>query len=108
MKIKKIILLLFIVVYFPHPNNLLIFPDNHDLDRFYSRLNKNFDNWKLGIALYMTMRGMPQFYFGTEVLMTNEEPGNDGQRRGDFYGGWNSDTKNAVTGAGLTDQGKEA
>ena len=88
---------------FPHPNNQLIFPDNHDLDRFYSRVHKNFANWKLGIALYMTMRGIPEFLYGTEVLMTNEKAGSDGQRRGDFYGGWKNDVKNAVTGQGLTD-----
>ena len=88
---------------FPHPDNQLIFPDNHDVDRFYSRLNKNFDNWKLGIAMYMTMRGIPQFLYGTEVLMTNEKAGSDGQRRGDFYGGWKNDTKNAATGQGLID-----
>lgn len=88
---------------FPHPDNQLIFPDNHDLDRFYTRLNKNFDNWKLGIAMYMTMRGIPQFFYGTEVLMTNEKLGSDGQRRGDFYGGWKNDVKNAETGKGLTD-----
>lgn len=88
---------------FPHPYNQLIFPDNHDLDRFYSRLNKNFEDWKLGIALYMTMRGIPQFLYGTEVLLTNEKAGSDGQRRGDFYGGWKNDAKNAETGQGLTD-----
>lgn len=93
---------------FPHPENQLIFPDNHDLDRFYTRLNKNFDNWKLGIAMYMTMRGIPQFFYGTEVLMTNEKLGNDGLRRGDFYGGWKEDAKNAVTGAGLSAQEQEA
>lgn len=93
---------------FPHPNNQLIFPDNHDLDRFYSRLNKNFDHWKLGITLYMTMRGIPQFYYGTELLMTNEKSGNDGQRRGDFYGGWLDDVKNAQTQQGLTEEEKQA
>ena len=93
---------------FPHPENLLILPDNHDLDRFYTRLNKNFDHWKLGIALYMTMRGIPQFYYGTEVLMTNEKLGNDGLRRGDFYGGWENDPKNAETGTGLTETEKQA
>jgi len=93
---------------FPHPDNQLIFPDNHDLDRFYSRLNKNFANWKLGIAMYMTMRGTPQFFYGTEVLMTNDKAGSDGQRRSDLYGGWKSDSKNAVTEAGLTNEEKEA
>lgn len=93
---------------FPHPEYQLIFPDNHDLDRFYSRLNKNFDHWKLGIAMYMTMRGIPEFLYGTEVLMTNEKAGSDGQRRGDFYGGWENDLKNARTGKGLTSEEKEA
>lgn len=94
--------------HFPHPYNQLIFPDNHDLDRFYTRLNKDPEHWKLGIALYMTMRGIPQFFYGTEVLMTNEKQGSDGQRRGDFYGGWAEDTKNARTGKGLSEDEKEA
>lgn len=93
---------------FPHPDNQLIFPDNHDLDRFYSRLNKNFNHWKQGIVLFLTMRGIPQFYYGTELLMTNEKVGNDGQRRADFYGGWLNDTKIATTQFGLTDDEKQA
>lgn len=94
--------------HYPHPNNILIMPDNHDIDRFFSRLNKNFDSWKLGIALYMTMRGIPQFYYGTELLFTNAQSGNDGQRRADFYGGWSGDTKNAITGENLTPQERDA
>lgn len=89
---------------FPHPENQLIFPDNHDLDRFYTRLKKNPDDWKIGIVMYMTMRGIPQFFYGTEVLMTNEKIGSDGQRRGDFYGGWKGDVKNAATNEGLTSE----
>ncbi len=94
--------------HFPHPYNQLIFPDNHDLDRFYTRLNKDLDHWKLGIAMYMTMRGIPQFFYGTEVLMTHEKRGSDGQRRSDFYGGWAEDTKSARTGQGLNEDEKEA
>jgi glycosidase len=93
---------------YPNPNNLLIFPDNHDMDRIYSRLNKDIDNWKIAMALYATMRGIPQFYYGTELLFTNEKSGNDGQRRADFYGGWPGDTKNAVTGKGLDAKELEA
>lgn len=94
--------------HFPHPYNQLIFPDNHDIDRFYTRLNKDLDHWKLGITLYMTMRGIPQFFYGTELLMTNEKLGSDGQRRSDFYGGWKEDFKNAATGQGLSEVEKEA
>lgn len=93
---------------FPHPEDQMIFPDNHDLDRFYSRINKNLAHWKLGIAMYMTMRGIPQFFYGTEVLMTNDKAGSDGQRRSDFYGGWKGDSKNAETEIGLTSEEKEA
>ncbi len=93
---------------YPNPNNQLIFPDNHDLDRIYSRLNKNFDNWKIATAIYMTMRGIPQFFYGTEVLMTNEKMGNDGLRRGDFYGGWEGDKKNSENGNGLNEEEKQA
>ena len=93
---------------YPNPNNLLIFPDNHDMDRFYSRVKKDFENWKIGMALYATMRGIPQFYYGTELLFTNEKSGNDGQRRADFYGGWDGDTKNASSGKGLEEKEIEA
>lgn len=94
--------------FYPHPDDQLIFPDNHDIDRFYSRINKNFSHWKLGIAMYMTMRGIPQFFYGTEVLMTNERAGSDGQRRGDFYGGWKTDAKNTLTEKGLSTDEKDA
>ena len=94
--------------FYPHPEDQLIFPDNHDIDRFYSRINKNFSHWKLGIAMYMTMRGIPQFFYGTEVLMTNEKAGSDGQRRSDFYGGWKTDDKNTITENGLSADEKEA
>ncbi|KAB1154836.1 glycoside hydrolase family 13 protein [Flavobacterium luteum] len=94
--------------HYPNPNNLLIFPDNHDMDRFYSRVKNDFESWKLGMTLYTTMRGIPQFYYGTELLFTNEKAGNDGQRRADLYGGWEGDTKNAITGKGLDAKELEA
>jgi neopullulanase len=90
--------------HYAHPDQLLIFPDNHDLDRIFHRLQGNFDHWKLAMAIYMTMRGIPQFYYGTELLMTHPQSGNDGQRRGDFYGGWAGDTRQAISGLGLTEQ----
>ncbi len=87
---------------YPNPNNLLIFPDNHDMDRFYIRINKDFENWKIAMILYATMRGIPQFYYGTELLFANDKLGNDGQRRADFYGGWKNDAKDAITQKGLS------
>jgi neopullulanase len=93
---------------YAHPENLLIFPDNHDLDRIYNRLNKDLAHWKIAMALYATMRGIPQFFYGTEVLMTHEKSGHDGQRRNDFMGGWPEDKVNAFNSEGLNDDQKDA
>ena len=84
------------------PDNLVIFPDNHDMQRFYSQINEDFDLFKLGIAFYLTSRGIPQFYYGTEILMTSS--GDHGIIRTDFPGGWAGDKVNARTNAGLSDQ----
>ena len=90
------------------PFNLVIFPDNHDMDRFYTQVKEDFNLFKQGITYILTMRGIPQLYYGTEVLMTNANPGDHGLIRTDFPGGWAGDAKNAFTGAGLTAREKEA
>jgi len=93
---------------FPNPEKLVVFPDNHDMSRFYTQLDENFDLWKMGIAYYATTRGIPEVFYGTEILMTNHGPKDDGIIRSDFPGGWEGDQVNAFTGAGLTDQQKQA
>jgi glycosidase len=92
---------------YPHPEKLVIFPDNHDMSRFYTQLGENADLVKLGIAYYATMRGIPQLFYGTEILMFNRGPKDDGIIRTDFPGGWDGDSVNAFTGVGLTDQQKD-
>lgn len=93
---------------FPHPEKLVVFPDNHDMSRFYTQLGENFDLFKMGIVYYATTRGIPQFFYGTEVLMSNQGPKDDGIIRSDFPGGWAGDQVNAFTGTGLTTQQKQA
>ncbi|MBC9868475.1 MAG: hypothetical protein F7O42_11465 [Opitutae bacterium] len=51
----------------------------------------------------LTMRGIPQIYYGTEILMTHEEGNDHGHIRKDFPGGWKNDTVNAFTGEKLPD-----
>ena len=88
---------------YPNPNNLLIFPDNHDMARFYTQVNNDIDLFKMGIVYYSTMRGIPQFYYGTEILMNSDEnPGDHGLIRTEFPGGWPDHSKNAFTGDGLS------
>lgn len=93
---------------YPDPSELVTFPDNHDMSRFYTQVNEDFDLFKLGLAYILTGRGIPQLYYGTEVLMTNPGTTDHGIIRSDFPGGWAGDKANAFTGAGLTDQQKAA
>ena len=89
-------------------NNIMIFPDNHDMSRIYTRLNEDFDKWKMAMTLFFTTRGTLQFYYGTEILMNNPGTEDHGVIRSDFPGGWEGDAVNAFTGEGLTAQQKEA
>ncbi|MGK0363716.1 MAG: glycosidase [Saprospiraceae bacterium] len=90
------------------PMNLVTFPDNHDMTRFYKQVNEDFDIWKQGIAIVTTMRGIPQMYYGTEILMTSPKDRDDGIIRSDFPGGWEGDEVDVFAGKGLTAQQKEA
>lgn len=93
---------------YSHPDQLVIFPDNHDMQRFYTQIGENFELWKLGMVYYATVRGIPQIYYGTEILKVSAEPKRDGVIRSDFPGGWPGDSINAFTGVGLTSQQKKA
>lgn len=95
-------------IVYPNPNNLVLFEGNHDIGRLYSVLDEDLDLTKMAIAYVATMRGIPQFYYGTEILMTSPKKRDDGAFRRDFPGGWAGDKVNAITGEGLTDRQKEA
>jgi neopullulanase len=83
----------------------VIFLDNHDMSRFFSVLGENVKKQKMAIQWLLTSRGIPQMYYGTEVLMKGiSNP--DGWVRLDFPGGWEGDRKNAFSGEGLTDDEK--
>jgi glycosidase len=90
------------------PFNLVVFPENHDTSRIYSVLNEDLDLFKMAMVYTATMRGIPQFYYGSEVLLTSPRERDDGAVRADMPGGWKGDTKNAFTGTGLTAKEKES
>ncbi len=90
---------------YPDAENLVVFPDNHDMPRFYVQVNEDIDLLKIGLAYFLTTRGIPQIYYGTEVLMTHPD-GDHGKIRADFPGGWEGDKINAFSGEGLTDSQK--
>jgi neopullulanase len=87
------------------PQNILIFGDNHDMDRIFTQLNGDAGLTQMALSYLLTIRGIPQLYYGTEVLMDNAKaPNNHGVIRSDFPGGWAGDAVNAFTGQGLNDQ----
>ncbi len=85
-----------------NPNKNVIFLDNHDLDRFASSIGDDPDEYKMAITYLLTTRGIPQIYYGTELMMTGTKQPNDGNVRRDFPGGWPGDPHNAFTEAGRT------
>lgn len=84
----------------------ITFLDNHDLDRFWGTLNGNFEKWKSGMILFMTVRGIPCLFYGSEILMA--EKGSHGKIREDFPGGWAGDKQNAFEKSSRSPQQQEA
>lgn len=90
---------------YPAPHDLTIFPDNHDMARFYVQVGEDVDLHKMGVAFFLTTRGIPQIYYGTENLMRHD--GNEhGDIRADYPGGWEGDKVNAFTGEGMSEEAK--
>jgi glycosidase len=89
------------------PNRNVVFLDNHDMNRFLSVVGEDFTKFKSGMAMLLTMRGVPQMYYGDEILMKNySNP--DGLVRSDFPGGWPQDKVNKFTAGGRTDKENES
>jgi glycosidase len=87
--------------------NNVIFLGNHDLSRFFSEAGEDVNKFKMAVAFLMTMRGIPQWYYGDEILMKNfTNP--DGQVREDFLGGWSDDIENKYDVMNLKPDEKEA
>ena len=95
---------------YANPMNLLVFLDNHDTSRFCKNEEdaKNIVRYKQAITYLLTTRGIPQIYYGTEILMAADKSEGDGCLRRDFPGGWKGDKVNCFTAEGRTDLQNEA
>lgn len=90
------------------PYNLVVFPDNHDMDRIVTQLDEQYDLYQMAMVYFLTTRGIPQIFYGTEILMSNPDSNSHGIIRSDFPGGWPDDKVNAFTGKGLTENQNNA
>ena len=90
-------------ILYKDPSRNVIFLDNHDMTRFLSQMGEDIAKLKMGIAWLLTYRGIPELYYGTEVLMKGvANP--DGWVRLDFPGGWNGDPFNKFTREGRSER----
>ena len=83
---------------YDQPEHLVTFVDNHDIARWYGHCGEDMTKFKIGIGLLLTSRGIPQLYYGTEVLM--KATNGHGEIREDFLGGWPGDARDKFTAAG--------
>ena len=89
---------------YAHPDMLLTFFANHDVPRFASAAGSSPAKLKLAFGLTLTLRGIPELYYGDEIGMPG---GGDPDNRRGFPGGWPGDPKNAFTVEGRTAEQQE-
>ena len=87
-----------------HPEMLVPFFANHDVPRFASAEGSSAAKVKLAFGLTLTLRGVPEIYYGDEIGMPG---GGDPDNRRDFPGGWIGDANNAFTESGRTREQQE-
>ncbi|MBT8234725.1 MAG: glycoside hydrolase family 13 protein [Bacteroidia bacterium] len=88
---------------YPDPKSIMIFGDNHDMDRIYTQLGEDPVATKMALSFILVSPRIPQIYYGTEILLSNTvKRGDHGLIRSDFPGGWANDTINAFEEINLT------
>jgi glycosidase len=87
-------------------NNNVTFLDNHDLTRYATSVGGDLQKQKLGFAALLTLRGIPQLFYGGELGFPGEG-NNHGKLRLDMPGGWKGDTRSVFTTEGRTKEENE-
>ena len=83
------------------PSSVMAFIENHDTDRYLGN-GKDSTALKQAYTLLLTMKRIPQLYYGTEILMNGTKEKTDGNVRKDFPGGFPGDKINKFTREGRT------
>jgi len=84
---------------YTNPDILVTLLGGHDDGRFMSEKGATVAGLKMANAFILTIRGVPQLYYGDEIAMKGpDEP----TTRGDFPGGFPGDKRNAFTREGRT------
>ena len=86
---------------YPNPSSVMAFVENHDTDRFLGN-GRDTTALKQAMAILLTVKRIPQLYYGTEILMNGTKEKTDSYVRKDFPGGFPGDDHNAFTAGGRT------
>ena len=83
-------------------SHMMTFFANHDHARTGDILRQDPARMKLAIALLATIRGIPQLYYGDEMMFLERKDcrPHDGAKRIDFPGGWEGDSVDLFDSAG--------
>lgn len=92
---------------YTNPMNLVVFPENHDEGRIFLFLKRDIRKMKMMIAYLATIRGIPQWYSGSEILMDGNGFDGHANIRKDFPGGWTNDSINNFISKGRTAEQNE-
>ena len=89
-------------IVYSDPDNLLVFMDNHDLDRAMLVADSNVDKYKIALNLVLFTRGIPAIFYGTEIGIKGGTK--HGELRQQFPGGLVGDDRNAFNKEGRTEK----
>ena len=93
---------------YPDINNVMRLLENHDTDRFLLEDPENLNAYKQAVTMLLTIPGIPQLYYGQELLMTGSTKKDFGYVRPDMPGGWNGDEISVFQESGRTAMQQEA
>ncbi len=85
---------------YPDASKVTTFQNNHDTTRFLSLEEASLEGAMLHTAFTISVRGIPQLYYGEEIAMEGKE---DPDNRRDFPGGFPGDPRSAFTASGRTE-----
>jgi neopullulanase len=88
-------------IVYSDPDNLLVFFDNHDVDRAMLVADGDVDKFKIALNLVLFTRGIPAIFYGTEIGIKGGTK--HGELRQPFPGGFFGDDRNAFSTNGRTE-----
>ncbi|MBN1926808.1 MAG: glycoside hydrolase family 13 protein [Prolixibacteraceae bacterium] len=74
--------------FYADPYNLVTLLENHDTQRFSTQVGNDVEKYKLAYTFLLTTRGIPQIYYGGEIMMGGDKAKGDGDIRREMPGGW--------------------